>query len=251
MNQSNRRLPWAAVTVACLLAATAALAQSGVTPTAVNLVREVADILLPPPNPDVVAYNRALYALYFVRTLWNFAGLWLIVTWGLGPSLMQAMAARVRWEPAKVMACWVGVVVAAAIWALPWRLVGYQMERAYGFATLGPGLWLADRARDAFLACLYAPLAALAYHWMKRRRGDWWLPMSAVTGIGVLVMAVLWPVAVDPLYHRFRPLEQGPLRAGIERMAEKAGGARPRGPRDGQRLAHDEAKCLRHRYRAH
>jgi STE24 endopeptidase len=223
----TRRIQYSFAAVACVLAAVGAVAQSGAPPAAANLVREVADILLPPPQPDVVAYNRALYALYFVRNLWNLAGLWLLVAWGLGPALLQAMAARVKWEPAKVMACWVAVVLATAAWALPWRLMGYQMERAYGFATLGPGLWLADRARDALLACLYAPLAALAYHWMKRRRGDWWLPMSAVTGVGVLVMAVLWPVAVDPLYNRYRPLEQGALRAGIERMAEKAGAPDP------------------------
>ena len=67
-------------------------------------------------------------------------------------------------------------------------------------------------------------LVAIALLWLMRRLPRyWWVGGSAV----VIVAATLWvlvsPVVLDPLFNRFTPLRQEPLRGEVLRLAADAG----------------------------
>ena len=67
-------------------------------------------------------------------------------------------------------------------------------------------------------------LVAMALLWLMRRLPRyWWVGGSVV----VIVAATLWvlvsPVVLDPLFNRFTPLRQEPLRGEVLRLARDAG----------------------------
>ncbi|MBY0547124.1 MAG: M48 family metallopeptidase [Candidatus Obscuribacterales bacterium] len=58
---------------------------------------------------------------------------------------------------------------------------------------------------------------------LRRFRRQWHLVLFAILAPLSAFMVFVWPVAVDPLFNKFSPLENGDLRTKIELLASKAG----------------------------
>src|SRR5438270_345135 len=63
--------------------------------------------------------------------------------------------------------------------------------------------------------------------WQPSGRGPlprtWWLP-GAGAGVGAMgAMVFAGPVVLDPLFNRFEPLDDGPLRRDVLELAQRAG----------------------------
>jgi STE24 endopeptidase len=113
-----------------------------------------------------------------------------------------------------------GLVVAT----LPVAAVSRRRGRAVGLVTQSWGGWAGDVAKslaiDAVLAGAGGGLLALG---VQRLGPRWWIPGSAaVVGFGVLASTAA-PVLLDPIFNRFTPLPEGPLRAQVRELADRAG----------------------------
>jgi STE24 endopeptidase len=51
----------------------------------------------------------------------------------------------------------------------------------------------------------------------------WWVPASAGAALLVVVVSFLYPVLVEPVFNRFTPMPDGPLRSSLLALAEKDG----------------------------
>lgn len=117
------------------------------------------------------------------------------------------------------------VLAAAGVATLPldvWR--GYVRERRFGLSTQTLRAWLADRAKgeaiELVLAALVWGVAVALVHASPR----WWpLPAAAALALFVLVMSFVAPVVLEPVFNRFRPLEDERLAARLRSLAERAG----------------------------
>jgi STE24 endopeptidase len=123
-------------------------------------------------------------------------------------------------------AVWAVVVPAAVgIACLPldlWR--GFLRERRFGLSTQTLRGWLADRAKaeaiELVLAAAVWGAAIALVHAFPR----WWpLPAAAALALFVLVMSFIAPVVLEPVFNRFRPLEDVRLAADLRALAERAG----------------------------
>lgn len=116
------------------------------------------------------------------------------------------------------------VVVAQALVGLPFSLRAYRQDRRDGLATQRLRGFLADwlKSRAVGLVLTVLPLAGLiaAAHW--RPPGYPWVA-AAVGALLVVVLALLGPVVLEPLFNRFRPLDAGPLRERVLAMAARMG----------------------------
>jgi STE24 endopeptidase len=105
------------------------------------------------------------------------------------------------------------VVVAQALAGLPFSLRNYFHDRRAGLATQRLRGFLADwlKSRGVGLALTVLPVAGLiaVAHW--RPPGYPWVA-AAVAALLVVVLAMLGPVVLEPLFNRFEPLGAGPLR---------------------------------------
>jgi STE24 endopeptidase len=114
-----------------------------------------------------------------------------------------------------------------ALWALPISVADAVVERSFGLSTVTSGTWIADRIRDGALDLVWAPVVAAALVVVRKSPRCWWLWVALGLGPLGAVLTALYPVAVDPLYNRFRPLAEPALRERVLRLAADAGIERP------------------------
>jgi STE24 endopeptidase len=122
------------------------------------------------------------------------------------------------------------VFLLTAIAGLPadaWRT--FRVEARFGFNRTTPALFAADALKGlAVAAALLLPLVA-GILWLMTHAGvAWWAWAWAAWAAFTVVVGWAWPRIVAPLFNRFRELEAGPLREGVESLARRCG-FEPRG----------------------
>ena len=121
---------------------------------------------------------------------------------------------------------WPVVVLASVgIVCLPldaWR--GLVRERRFGLSTQTAGGWLADRAKGEAVELVLAALVWAVAVGLGRALPRWW-PVPAAAGLAllVLVLSFVAPVVLEPLFNRFRPLDDERLAAELRALADRAG----------------------------
>ena len=124
---------------------------------------------------------------------------------------------------ARGAAVFAGVSALMLLWRIPVQLTSYLIERDYGFATLGPGLWAWDRALGYLIGLVRIPAVWLGFLLLERAPRRWWLILWAFSIPWTLVMTVLAPVAFDPAYNRFQALQNPRLEKRLLELAHQAG----------------------------
>src|SRR5919109_1295546 len=103
-----------------------------------------------------------------------------------------------------------------------WR--GYLRERRWGSSTQTLGGWFGDRVKAVAVDIVLTASLLLALVALARALPGWWVvPAAAALALGAFVLSFLAPVLLAPLFHRFRPLQQEPLRSELQELASAAG----------------------------
>jgi STE24 endopeptidase len=100
----------------------------------------------------------------------------------------------------------------------------FVIESRYGFNRMTPGLYVADLAKQAALGAAFGlPLLVLVL-WLMERMGElWWLYVwLAWMGFNLLVLLV-YPTFIAPLFNRFTPLEDPELAGRIRALLARCG----------------------------
>jgi STE24 endopeptidase len=111
--------------------------------------------------------------------------------------------------------------------ALDLPLTLYQtfvLEERFGFNKMSARLWLLDFAKSAALGMLIGlPLAALIL-WLMGATGQlWWLwAWSVWTGFNLLLL-LIYPSFIAPLFNQFKPLEDELLKARVHALMQRCG----------------------------
>jgi len=129
-------------------------------------------------------------------------------------------------ESAWANAAWLfGVGVLLSLPGFPFDWWGqFRLEERFGFNTTTQRLWWFDRLKGLLLAALLGyPLLVLVvklFGWMGDR---WWLWAWAVMMGFQLVMMVLAPIFILPLFNKLTPLTDGTLRDRLLALGERTG----------------------------
>jgi STE24 endopeptidase len=103
-----------------------------------------------------------------------------------------------------------------------WR--GWRRERRWGFSTQGVTGWLADRTKGLAVSLVLGAAAWAAAVALARALPGWWaLPAGAALALAVLFLSFVAPVVLEPLFNRFRPLEDEALAADLRGLSLRAG----------------------------
>jgi STE24 endopeptidase len=115
--------------------------------------------------------------------------------------------------------------VIGGVSALPfswWRT--FRIEERFGFNRTTLATWVADLAKGiAVGAALGLPLAFLVLWLMKSAGAYWWLLVWIAWMAFQLLVLVLYPTLIAPLFNRFSPLPPGDARERIERLLARCG----------------------------
>jgi STE24 endopeptidase len=119
-----------------------------------------------------------------------------------------------------------GALAAFAVWLalLPLGAVSQWWRRRYGLSNQGYGGWLRDQAvalaiQIVLVAAAVILLMALA-GWLGRR---WWLAGGPALALAATGLILAYPLVVQPLFNRFKPLPDRQLAAQIQALARKEG----------------------------
>ncbi|WP_279582800.1 M48 family metalloprotease [Fodinicola feengrottensis] len=94
------------------------------------------------------------------------------------------------------------------------------MRRSFGLSRRSWGLWLSDTVKGWLLSIVLGELALLAlYALIWSLPQWWWVPAGAGAALLLALMAFLQPFVFEPLFMRFKPLQEGPLRDRLFELA--------------------------------
>ena len=112
-----------------------------------------------------------------------------------------------------------------ALLSLPfaaWRT--FVLEGRFGFNRTTPRLWALDRVKGfAIEAALGIPLLYAIYAFMRFSGPRWWVWLFSFLTVVQVFMLWLYPAVIAPLFNRFAPLPDAPLRERLVGLAEAAG----------------------------
>jgi STE24 endopeptidase len=117
------------------------------------------------------------------------------------------------------------VTLISGVIDLPFALYRtFVIEARFGFNRTSLALFLADMAKLAALSALVGiPLVFLVL-WLMAKMGEtWWLYVWLTWVAFNLLIAVIYPTLIAPLFNKFSPLEDAGLRSRIESLLAKCG----------------------------
>ncbi|HVO06620.1 MAG TPA: M48 family metallopeptidase [Burkholderiaceae bacterium] len=116
-------------------------------------------------------------------------------------------------------------VLVGALLDLPfewWRT--FRIEQRFGFNRSGWPLFVADLLKGALVAALLGvPLAALVLWIMAIAGFWWWLWAWAVWAAFNLLILVIYPTLIAPLFNKFEPLRDETLAARVQGLMQRCG----------------------------
>jgi STE24 endopeptidase len=100
----------------------------------------------------------------------------------------------------------------------------FRLEERFGFNTTTPKLWWADRFKGLVLALAIGyPLLVLILKLVGWTGDSWWLWAWGCMMVFQVVMLVLAPVLIMPLFNKFTPLPEGSLRERLLALGKRTG----------------------------
>jgi STE24 endopeptidase len=170
-------------------------------------------------------YTVAKTRLGLFHALWS--GLVLIGFTLLGG--LQALSSAVLQLTGPGMAHQLGLVAAFAIVSgvldLPFDYYRqFVLEQRFGFNKMRIQLWLGDMLKGGLVgAVIGLPLIWVVLTLMDRTGALWWLYAWLVWSGFQLLMMVLYPTVIAPLFNKFTPLADDSLQARIEGLMARTG----------------------------
>lgn len=126
------------------------------------------------------------------------------------------------WQQVALLAAF---VVIGSVLDLPFTLYRtFVLEQRFGFNKTTPALWLQDLLKSTLVGALLGlPLAALVL-WMMGATGSyWWLWTWAVWMGFNLLMMLVYPTWIAPLFNQFKPLDDATLKDRVSALMARCG----------------------------
>jgi STE24 endopeptidase len=100
----------------------------------------------------------------------------------------------------------------------------FVVEQRFGFNKMTWRLWLADLAKSTLLGiAIGLPIAALIL-WLMGAAGPWWWLWAWCVWMGFnLLLLVVYPTFIAPLFNKFQPLEDETLKARVTALMQRCG----------------------------
>ncbi|WP_084582883.1 M48 family metalloprotease [Sphingomonas azotifigens] len=174
-----------------------------------------------------------------LATAYTQGGHWLVL-WGwlfsvlvpiviLRPGLMRRIAAKVAGEKDRKNRAVFAVAVTFFLlhWALllPWSVYAdWWRERSYGITSISGGAWFAQSAISTIFSALSGGVFLVLLYLLIRRTGRrWWIWGTGISAVALFAAIVLQPVLLGPVFQKFTPLPQGPVRETVMAIAHETG----------------------------
>ncbi|MGK4580513.1 M48 family metallopeptidase [Kitasatospora sp. HPMI-4] len=180
-------------------------------------------------TPEQVARGRALRRAQLPWALGGrIAGLLCTLALGLTPAgaaLVTAAGTVLGGSrTAKVLAGAAVLVLIGQALQLPFGAGVRVVRSRYGLVTQGWGGWAVDQLRGLGLTLVLGlPVVYGLYALTGRSPHGWWLPAAGFAALLTVALSFLHPLLIEPVFNRFTPMPDGPLRGALLDLAARDG----------------------------
>jgi len=114
---------------------------------------------------------------------------------------------------------------AETVISIPFSLYStFKIENKYGFNTMTLKLWLTDTIKSLLISTvLLGLLIAVGLFIIQKSPGWWWLWVWSFFLAFSIFMMYLSPYVIEPLFHKFTPLEDERLETGVRDLMSNVG----------------------------
>ncbi len=100
----------------------------------------------------------------------------------------------------------------------------FKIENKYGFNTMTFKLWLTDTIKSLLISTVLMSLVITVGLLIIQKNPDlWWLWIWGFFLLFGIFMMYISPYVIEPLFHKFTPIENEELESGIRTLMQKAG----------------------------
>jgi STE24 endopeptidase len=140
-------------------------------------------------------------------------------------ALNQALLAWLGGGMLQQLALIAGFVLIGGLIELPLTLYQtFVIEQRFGFNKMTLKLWLVDLVKSTLLGTLIGlPIAALILWLMGAAGPSWWLWAWCVWMGFNLLLLLIYPTFIAPLFNKFQPLEDETLKARVTALMQRCG----------------------------
>jgi len=115
------------------------------------------------------------------------------------------------------------VAIALSIPGLPFDWYAqFKIEERFGFNTTSVKTWIVDRLKGLLLTLVFGyPLVVLVLKLIEWTGANWWLWAAGVVVAFQLLVLLVAPAIIMPLFNKFWPLPEGTLRQRLFALARR------------------------------
>ena len=171
------------------------------------------------------AYTNTGYGWGLVNFLYGLLIAGLLLWLQISARIRDWAEERTRSRALQVMLYGVIYITALTLASAPLSLYeGFIREHAYGLSNQTFLQWLGDGFKSFSLSLIAAMLLLpLLYAAIRRARESWWLWGAGIVIAFSVLVQVIYPVFIAPLYNNYAPLPDSPLKQEILSLARANG----------------------------
>jgi len=181
-----------------------------------------------PPEREEKARALATVRLRttLVEMVYGLLVLVLILWWKLAPKyrVWAERASGKRWVQGLVFAPL--IALAMDVLELPTGIYDNWLDRKYGLSVQGWGSWFWDWAKGELLSVIAMIVVVwILYAVIRKSPRRWWFYFWLATLPLILVLIFIQPLVIDPMFHKFEPLQakDPELTAELQKLVHRAG----------------------------
>ncbi len=172
-----------------------------------------------------VDYTLARNRFGVAETIWSAIVLAAVIFSGVLPwfyNLVVGSGAISVWREGLFF---VAILILLSLPGLPFEWWSqFRLEERFGFNKTTLKLWITDRIKGLAVGILIGyPLICLLLALVGWGGDYWWVWAFLVFFVFQLVMMVLYPMLIMPLFNKFSPLPEGELRQRLMDLADRTG----------------------------
>jgi len=161
-----------------------------------------------------------------VEMVYGFVVLLVVLWWKLGAKYRELgeRASVRRFVQVLVFAPLIALTM--DVMSLPTGIYDNWLDRGYGLSVQGWGSWFWDWAKGELLSVIFTIIIVwILYAVIRKWPRAWWFAFWLATIPLVLAVMFIQPLVIDPMFHKFEPLQvKDPgLTMELEKMVQRAG----------------------------
>jgi STE24 endopeptidase len=173
-------------------------------------------------TPEMRQHSRILDTLYFTGAAYGIVVLLFVLATGLSHRIRDVV--RTRWRFLTAFLYFALLTVATAILEFPFDFYSdYAVPHQFKLSNQGFASWMGDQAKglglNIIIGGLIVGLALLGIRKVRR----WWIALWLGSIPIIVILVVIAPVLLDPVFNKFEPLKDATLRQALLDQAARAG----------------------------